>query len=260
MFLDVILADKKKEVAEKLHARPLAALERMAANVDPPRDFLKALQRPGLSVIAEIKRRSPSKGPLRPDLIPESVATAYERGGCAALSVLTDGPHFGAHDGDLPSARASVSIPVLRKDFLLCEYQVWESRVLGADAVLLIVAALDGQTLRTLINLAGELGICPLVEVHGEDEVEVAVTAGARVIGINNRDLHSFKVDLQTTCRLRPMIPPGVIVISESGISGAGEAALVRSWGVDAVLVGEALVTSANPAELIRSIGSEISP
>lgn len=212
-------------------------------------------------MIAEIKRASPSKGPIRPDLDAQALARGYETGGCSALSVLTDGPHFGALEGDLPAARAAVSIPVLRKDFLISEYQLWESRALGADAVLLIVAALERQTLRRLISLAVELGMCPLVEVHAEDEVEAAVEAGARVIGINNRDLRTFRVDLETTQRLRTMIPPEIAVISESGISGPSEAAVVRSWGVDAVLVGEALVRSADPAALIRSLtGASAAP
>lgn len=256
MFLDVILADKQREVAEREAVRPLDVLERMAASANPCRDFQHALQKPGLSVIAEIKRASPSRGPIRPDLNALALAMEYEAGGCAVISVLTDGPHFGARDGDLPGARAAVSIPVLRKDFLTCEYQLWESRALGADAVLLIVAALERHALRRLISLSEKLGMCPLVEVHRQDEVEAAVDAGARVFGINNRDLHSFRVDLETTRRLRPMIPPGGVTISESGILGPAEAALVRSWGADAVLVGEALVSSPNPGDLIREMRS----
>ena len=261
MFLDTILADKRREVDENRRVRPQAALEPEVAGMGPCRDFQRAIRKPGLSVIAEIKRASPSKGPIRPDLDPQALARDYEGGGCAALSVLTDGPHFGALEGDLPAARAAVSIPVLRKDFLTCEYQIWESRVLGADAVLLIVAAMEPPTLRSLISLSAELGMCPLVEVHAEQEVEAAVDAGARVIGINNRDLRSFRVDLETTHRLRSMIPPEIAVIGESGISGPSEAALVRSWGVDAVLVGEALVRSDAPAGLIRHLsGAGVAP
>ncbi len=256
MFLDTILADKRREIDESRRVRSQAALEHEAATMGPCRDFQQAIRKPGLSVIAEIKRASPSRGPIRPDLDPQALARGYEAGGCAALSVLTDGPHFGALDGDLPTARAAVSTPVLRKDFLISEYQIWESRVLGADAVLLIVAAVERPMLRRLIGLAAELGMCPLVEVHAEAEVGAAVDAGARVIGINNRDLHSFRVDLETAHRLRPMIPPEIAVIGESGISSPSEAALVRSWGVDAVLIGEALVRSADPAGLIRVLSA----
>jgi indole-3-glycerol phosphate synthase len=257
VFLDAILASKRTEVAERRQSHPLGVLEAIAEHANQPRNFLGAIRAPGLSVIAEIKRASPSKGPIRPDLDPPALAREYEAGGCSAISVLTDGLHFGAREGDLRAASGAVSVPVLRKDFLIDEYQLWESRAMGADAVLLIVAAMNRQNLRRLVTLSGELGMCPLVEVHAEAEVEGALDAGAQLIGINNRDLRTFRVDLETTRRLKPLIPPTVAVVSESGIAGARDAALVRSWGVDAVLVGEALVSSGNPANLIEALSSD---
>jgi indole-3-glycerol phosphate synthase len=254
LFLETILASKKAEVAERARERPLTVLERAAAEAGPCRPFLEALQSPGLSVIAEIKRASPSKGPIRADLDPASLARQYEAGGCACVSVLTDLLYFGAREKDLPSARAAVSVPVLRKDFLLAEYQLWESRAMGADAVLLIVAALEPRRLETLIRLSADLGMSQLVEVHDEAELRTALDAGATIIGVNNRDLRSFQVDLETTRRLMPMLPSGVTSVSESGITGPREAGAVRSWGADALLVGESLVTSHDPVRLIREL------
>ncbi len=254
MFLSRILEDKKREVAEKRARVPLAILERRVADMAPTRDFLGAVRRSGLSVVAEIKRGSPSRGAIRPDLNPAGLAAQYQAGGCAALSVLTDAPHFLARPNDLEQARASVEVPVLRKDFLVDEYQLWESRAMGADAVLLIVAALETRTLARFLDLAEELSLCSLVEVHSEPELQAALDRGAPLMGINNRDLHSFQVDLDTTRRLRPLIPGGIAVVSESGISGPREAALVRRWGVDAVLVGESLVSNQDPAGMIRAL------
>jgi indole-3-glycerol phosphate synthase len=171
VFLSRILEAKRREVEERSARQSLAELRLLAADAPPPRDFAAALRRPGLGVIGEVKRTSPSRGPIRPDLDPVALAREYEAGGCAAVSVLTDAPFFGALQGDLESARAAVSVPVLRKDFLLSEYQLHEARAMGADAVLLIVAALEAEELSALIGLAGDLGICPLVEVHTEDEV-----------------------------------------------------------------------------------------
>ena len=259
MFLDRIVRKKREEIAEKSAKIPQSALERLAAQTAPARDLLAALRQPGLGVIAEIKRASPSRGPIRPDLDAAALALQYEEGGAAAISVLTDEPHFGARPGDLEAVRTAVSVPVLRKDFILSEYQLWESRAMGADAVLLIVAALETELLPRLIDLAMKLGICPLVEVHTADEVDVAVACGAQAIGINNRDLATFRVELETTRRLRPLIPPGPAVVSESGIVSPRDAALVGQWGVDAVLVGEALVASQDPAGFLRSLRASAS-
>jgi indole-3-glycerol phosphate synthase len=254
VFLSRILEAKRREVEDRSARRPLEELRRLAAGAPKPRDFAAALRRPGLSVLAEIKRASPSRGPIRPDLDPVALAREYEAGGCAAISVLTDRPFFGALPGDLESVRAAVAVPVLRKDFLISEYQLYEARAMGADAALLIVAALEREELSALIRLAADLGMCPLVEVHTEDEVRTALEAGATVVGINNRDLTTFKVDIETTRRRRPLIPPGVAVVAESGIGTPEDAALVAGWGVDAVLVGEALVASEDPASLVRAM------
>lgn len=254
MFLERILESKRREVDEREALTPLGDLRRLAEQAPPTRDFLEAVRRPGLGVIAEVKRASPSRGSIRLDLDAPTAARRYEAGGCVALSVLTDGAYFGARPDDLHQVRAAVSVPVLRKDFLLCDYQIWESRAMGADAVLLIVAALEDAALARLIRLAGDLGMRALVEVHAPEEVERALVAGATVIGINNRDLRTFRVDLEVTRALRSMIPPGLPVVSESGIRGPEDAALVRRWGVDAVLVGEALVSSDDPARLVRAI------
>ncbi len=254
MFLERILADKRAEVAHRQEAKPIAELQRLASTMAPSRDFRHALRAPGLSVIAEVKRASPSRGPIAPDLNAAALARSYEEGDCSAVSVLTDETHFRARPGDLGEARAAVSVPVLRKDFLIDEYQLWESRTMGADAVLLIVAALEPGILRRMITTAGELGICPLVEVHTEGELEIALGCGADVIGINNRDLHSFAVALETTHGLAKLVPSEALVVSESGIAGPREASLVRSWGADAILVGEALVASENPGLLLSRL------
>lgn len=254
MFLDRILQDKKIEVAERSRRVALADLERLVAEAPPPRDFLGAIKGTGLAVIGEVKRGSPSRGPIRPDLDAASLAVQYQVGGCAAISVLTDAPHFLARPHDLERVRAATTVPVLRKDFLLDEYQIWESRAMGADAVLLIVAALQAGELAHLVRLAGELGMCPLVEVHSAEEVDIALDRGVRLVGVNNRDLRTFQVNLETTQRLIQQIPGNVAVVSESGIAGPREAALVRHWGADAILVGEALVSSADPAGLVRAL------
>lgn len=254
MFLDDILESKRVEIAQRRSQEPLASIQRRAAFAPGTRDFLGALKRPGLGVIAEIKRRSPSRGELCPNLDPAVRAAKYEEGGCVAVSVVTDGPAFGALPDDLKVVRAKVSVPVLRKDFILSEYQVWEARAMGADAVLLIAAALSPEMLSCLTGLTLGLEMCPLVEVHSSDEMKVALVVGASVIGINNRDLHGFQVEMETTRLLRPLAPVGTAVVSESGFSTPEQAALAASWGVDAILAGEALVRSSDPADLIRAL------
>lgn len=256
MVLDAILDAKRLETEERAAARPLSVVREAALGADAPRDFLAALRGAGFGVIAEVKRASPSKGAICPELDAATLARQYERGGAAAISVLTDGPYFGARAGDLESARGAVAIPVLRKDFVLTEYQLFESRAMGADAVLLIVAALGERELPRLLESATALGMCPLVEVHSPLEVGLAVECGAEVIGINNRDLATFEVDLETTRRLIRLIPSHVTVVSESGIAGRSDAELVKSWGADAVLVGEALVRSGDPTSAIRELTS----
>ena len=220
-----------------------------------PRGFAAALRSvAGLGVIAELKRRSPSKGDLAADLDPGSVAREYAAGGAVALSVLTDGPNFGGSPDDLIAARAAVELPVLRKDFTVTEHDVCDAALMGADAVLLIVAALDDDELARFSGLAGHLGLDTLVEAHNEAEVERAVAAGAEVIGVNQRDLYTFEVDHERAVRVAASIPEGVVKVAESGIRGPDEAAILAAAGFDAILVGESIVTSADRAAAVAAL------
>jgi indole-3-glycerol phosphate synthase len=218
------------------------------------RDFTGALRRRGISLIAEHKRRSPSAGTIREDLTLEDVVAAYERGGAAALSVLTEGPNFGGSLEDLRRARAASTLPVLRKDFTVDPYQVHESYAAGADAILLIVAALRDEELAELHGLASELGLAALVEVHDERELDRALALGATLIGINNRDLTTLEVDLRRTYRLRSAIPAGVTVVAESGFSNADQLRELERERVDAVLIGEALMRSPEIEDAVRRL------
>jgi len=225
-----------------------------AAGAPPARDFAGALRVPGLSVIAEVKRRSPSAGVLASGLDPASRAVAYRDGGAAALSVLTEPDHFAGAPEDLVVARLAVDLPVLRKDFVLHPAQVWQSRALGADAVLLIAAILDDVLLRDLLGEADAAGLAALVEVHDAAEAERAAAAGAGIVGVNNRDLRTFRVDLATAERLRPLLPDGAVTVAESGVSDPEAAARMADAGYDAVLVGEALVRAGDPARLVGAL------
>ena len=219
-----------------------------------PRGFRAALTGPGLAVIAEIKRRSPSKGDLAPDLDPALTAKAYAAGGAAALSVLTDVEFFGGSEADLAAARAAVDIPVLRKDFTVSELDVCDARVMGADAVLLIVAALSDAELAKLCALTRDLGMDALVEVYDDDELDRALTAGADLIGVNQRDLKTFDVDQERAARFAARMPAGVVKVAESGIRGRGDAAAMLALGYDAILVGETVVTAADPTAAVREL------
>ncbi len=223
------------------------------------RDFLGALRQPGLSIIAEVKRRSPSKGDLAPDLVPRLMAQQYATGGAAALSVLTDREFFGGSAADLVEARSAVNLPVLRKDFTVSMADVAEARLMGADAVLLIVAALDDAELRDFHALALELGLAALVETHDEAEVERALRAGARIVGVNQRDLTTFKVDTDRAVRVAAAIPDEVVKVAESGIRGADDADRLAAAGYDAILVGEHLVTSGDVTGAVRELASRCS-
>jgi indole-3-glycerol phosphate synthase len=233
---------------------PLTELLARCADAPAVRDFAGALGAPGLGVVAEVKRRSPSRGPLALDLDPVERAVAYERGGAAAVSVLTEPDHFSGSDADLMAVRASISLPVLRKDFTLTPAQIWEARAIGADAILLIVAALDDAMLRALHDTAAEAGVAALVEVHDEREAERALQAGARIVGVNNRDLTTFHVDLATSERLAPMLADCDLTIAESGILEPSDAARMSAAGYDAILVGESLVRSGDPGAALAAL------
>ncbi|MDP9387959.1 MAG: indole-3-glycerol phosphate synthase TrpC, partial [Actinomycetota bacterium] len=208
----------------------------------------------GPAVIAEVKRRSPSRGDLAPGLVPAALARAYAEGGAACLSVLTDARFFGGSPADLGDARAAVPLPVLRKDFTVSEHDVCDARLMGADAVLLIVAALDDAKLAAFAALAAELGLDALVEVHDEAELERALAAGATLVGVNQRDLSTFEVDTDRAVRVAGAMPEGVVRVAESGIGGPDDVARLRHAGYHAVLVGESLVTSADPAAAVRAL------
>lgn len=232
----------------------LAEFRAAAADAAPVRPFSAALCRPGLQVVAEVKRRSPSAGDLAPDLDPVAQARRYEAGGAAALSVLTEPDFFNGSLHDLEQARGATTLPTLRKDFLLDEAQIWEARAAGADAVLLIVATLDDEMLRRMLDAAAEAAVEALVEVHAVDEAARAVAAGAAVVGVNNRDLHTFVTDPAVAERIAGHLGGVAVTIAESGVSSAAVARRMERAGYDAVLVGEALVRSADPAALIREL------
>jgi indole-3-glycerol phosphate synthase len=257
--LDDILARKRDEVTLLRRPPTRDLLRRHALDAPPVRDFGAALRRPNgcVAVIGEIKRRSPSKGDLAPDLDPSATAQAYESGGAAALSVLTDAPFFGGRVDDLTAARASTALPVLRKDFTIDEVQVYESRAIGADAILLIAAAIpDEALLADLHALAVELGLAVLVEAHDAPEIERAVRAGAAIIGINNRNLATFEEDLGVGESLAACIPAAAVAIAESAVHTPADATRLGAVGFDAVLVGEALVRADDPTALVRDLGA----
>ncbi|HET9780751.1 MAG TPA: indole-3-glycerol phosphate synthase TrpC [Candidatus Dormibacteraeota bacterium] len=219
-----------------------------------PKDFAAALRRPQLAVIAEIKQRTPSMGVLVEDYRPADLAHAYAEGGAAAISVLTHMAGFGGRVEHVRAVRAATELPILRKDFVTDPYEVAESRACGADAVLLIVAALEAQQLRDLIALTKSRGIAALVEVHDERETAAALESGARIVGVNHRDLRTFEVDLGLSERLRRLVPKDVVFVAESGIHSAADARRMREAGADAVLVGEVLMRSPDPAAQIREL------
>jgi indole-3-glycerol phosphate synthase len=234
--------------------RDIRALERAAMSLSPVRGFAAALEMPGLSVIAEVKRRSPSKGDLALDLDPAGVAVGYVDGGARAISVLTDAAFFGAQSGDLEAVRISVPVPVLRKDFTVCERDIYDARLMGADALLLIVAALSDSELSGFHQIALGVGLDVLVEVHDEAELERALGSGAQIIGVNQRDLHTFEVDTNRAVRVGSLIPSSCIAVAESGIRGHDDAQLLAEAGFDAVLVGESVVTASDPCGAVRSL------
>ncbi len=264
-ILQRILARKAEEVVARAERAPLKALSRQVETTPTPRGFLPALRARvsggDTAVIAEIKKASPSKGLLVADFHPAEIARSYERHGATCLSVLTDTDFFQGADAHLREARQACSLPVLRKDFTIDVYQVYEARVIGADCILLIVAALGDPHMRELLAVAHELGLDALVEVHDETELDRALALDVPLIGINNRDLRTFQVSLQTTFDLLDKIPADRLVVTESGIQSAGDVARLRERGVNAFLVGEAFMKAADPGakleQLFFNSGSE---
>jgi len=255
--LTEICAVKRDEITQRQGFATLDDLDRLAASATPPRGFRAALEakaRTGFALIAEIKKASPSKGLIRPDFRPAEHAVAYQQGGAACLSVLTDAPHFQGHEDYLQDARAACDLPVLRKDFTLDPWQVAEARSIGADAILLIVAALDDTALAECESAALERGMDVLVEVHDEAEMERAHRLRSRLIGVNNRDLRTFRTDLAATERLAPLAPEGTLLVSESGINTHADLLRLERNGVRTFLVGESLMRQPDVAAATRNL------
>jgi indole-3-glycerol phosphate synthase len=265
VILDEILAHKRAEVTERRLRRPIEVLQadpehslsvekKSILSSAKDQSLSSALRQPGVSFIAEIKRRSPSGGELRPGALASDLARMYCTAGAAALSVLTDERYFGGSDDDLIEARRASGLPALRKDFVVDAYQIYEARAIGADAVLLIVRALTDGELRTLLELARALEMETLVEAHSATEVSRALDAGASIVGVNNRDLDTLITDVSLAPRLRPMVPPEVIFVAESGIAQPEQIEVLLDAGVDAVLIGESLLRAPDPGEKLRAL------
>jgi indole-3-glycerol phosphate synthase len=253
-IIEQLIEGAREGMEARRRELPQVELEARLSARGEDRPFQEALTRPGLSLIAEFKRRSPSAGDIAPGADVASRVSAYERGGAAALSVLTDAPHFGGSLDDLRAARGAATLPIIRKDFIVDPYQLYEAAVNGADAVLLIARALSDRELRSLYEEARALDLDCLVEVHDAEELERALEVDAAVIGINNRDLDEQRVDIQTTFELMPDVPAGKTVVAESGISGREELMELERVGVDAVLIGGALMTAADPEQKTREL------
>jgi indole-3-glycerol phosphate synthase len=253
-ILDKIVSDKRQEVAGAKRRMSLKTLKERLGQRGTPRDFAAALRGEGLALIAEVKQASPSRGLLCPDFDPVKLARIYAANGAAAVSVLTEVNHFRGSLEHLAAIRGEVALPLLRKDFIFDGYQVYESAAGGADAILLIAAILDDSELQEMLALAESLRLDCLVEVHDEAEIAQALLAGAEIIGINNRNLHDFSVDTNTTRRLRLLAPPEVIVVSESGLKTPDDIKKMRECRVDAVLIGEALVTAPDIPARIKEL------
>ncbi len=257
MILDQIVADNRLELEIRKGSFPLEELRRVALEQPPPLNFASALRGERVQLIAEVKKASPSRGVIRSDFNPTEIAQTYASNGASAISVLTEARYFQGsldHLRDIRETLGDKRLPLLRKDFLYDPYQIYESRVYGADSLLLIVAILTPEKLEELFELSHELGMSCLVEVHDEAELEIALRSQARVIGINNRDLITFTVDLTTTKRLRPLIPQDRIVVSESGIKNRDDIEKLRKWHVDAVLIGESLISAPNIAAKMKEL------
>ena len=254
MILQKIVENKREEVARQKEILPLGELRQMLADRPPTRDFEGAILDRGCAVIAEVKRRSPSKGRIRKDFDPVGIAVVYEGNGASAISVLTERKFFEGRAAYIPQIGRAVGLPLLRKDFIIDAYQISETRVLGADALLLIARILEEGQLRDFLGLASELGLAALVEVHDETDLKKAISSGARIVGINNRDLATFRTDLQTTIHLARMVPKGVTVVSESGINSRGDIERLMDAGIHAFLVGESLMREKEIGKKLREL------
>jgi len=260
-ILDRIVAVNREELHEAKQKLPLSELRARLRDLEPPRGFLEALKdgSQGTKIIAEVKKASPTKGMIREDFDPVSIATTYEKSGAAAISILTEQHFFQGSLGFLHQIREVTRIPLLRKDFLFEEYQIYQSRVFGADALLLIVAMIEKGELKELFQLTHEIGLEALVEVHNEDELETALSINASLIGINNRDLKTFQTTLDTTLRLLPLLPQGKVIVSESGINHRSDIELLQNAGVHAFLIGEALMRESDIGKKMREFLTHLS-
>jgi len=252
--LDDILVGVREDLAARQAETSLEQLKERAEKQPPAKDGYAALKQPGVAVIAEVKRSSPSKGALAAIADPAALAEDYEAGGASVISVLTEGRRFGGSLADFDAVRQRVEVPLLRKDFIFTSYQLWEARAHGADLVLLIVAALEQEALISLLERTESLGMTPLVEVHDEEELERALAANARIVGVNARNLKTLEVDRSVFSRLSPLIPDGVIKIAESGVRGPHDLLAYAAHGADAVLVGEGVVVGGNPRQAVADL------
>jgi indole-3-glycerol phosphate synthase len=255
MILDQIISHKREEIKRDKAITPSAELEKRLASAPKPRKFKAAISKPNkINLIAEVKKASPSKGVIREDFDPVKIAKLYESNGASALSVLTDEKFFQGSLSHLTQIREAVKLPILRKEFIIDEYQVYQSRVFGADAILLIVACLTLDELKRLYNLATDLKLDSLMEVHTVEELKTALEVGCEIIGINNRNLKTFHTDINTTFKLKELIPDDKIVVSESGIYSASDVKLLKSCGINAILVGEALMREEDIGKKVREL------
>jgi indole-3-glycerol phosphate synthase len=257
--LDEIVAARRIRLEQAKRLAPFSTLQDAARSRMPARDFAGALSKPGLQVIAELKKASPSCGVLREDYHVQDLAAAYQSAGAAAISVLTEPDFFRGSLEDLKAVRETVRVPCLRKDFIIDAYQVFESAAVGADALLLIVTALTDENLKEFTRLAGSLGMAALVEVHTEEELDRALTAGSKVIGVNNRDLHTLEVKIETSLRLRKLIPAECLAVSESGIHSLEDLKCLEDAGYDAILIGEHFMLSHDPGRELARFQGELS-
>lgn len=256
-----IIGVKKAEIAELKGSMPFGELRERVGDLPDCTDFRKAVERPACAIIAEMKKHSPSKGSLREDADPCAVAGIYEKNGAAAISVLTDRKFFHGSPEFLRDIKKTVQIPVLRKDFIIDPYQIYETRLMSADALLLIAGLLSEEKLREYIHIAMSLSLCPLVEVHSREDLEIALAAGAAVIGINNRDLKTFRTDIKHTLKLAPLVPKDKTLISESGIGTRQDVKTLMESGIRAFLIGEALMVDPDPGRKLRELaGLEAAP